>query len=309
MKQTDKIILLDNLNWCLKNNYNISLSNKEKYSKAVYYLMNSKDKIGFWTESEIKLMIVFFAYDFASKFKIENKVKLEFLSKKVLSSDTMATCHDNLDGTYLVQFSYKVIEGFLKGKEAPLYSIQTVFHEMAHIIQNELVKGNFLQKEDNYYSSKTYIMVLELLARKVDKNFYNVNYSKLFKENHANKVGLQFALAYLKKYGPTFYSTYNKDIMLLRMKYYDKMMNNSKIVIYDKEQDIFKGLDTLTFFYIQNNKAVLEKYPILKLAYNSDGSKKNILQLLEDREKMLSKEEEKIVNELYEILANKKILC
>ena len=149
-------------------------------------------------------------------------------------------------------------------------------------------------------------MTLELLTRKADKQFYDKNYDKLLKENHANKVGLQFAITYLKKYGPKFCSLYDTDILLMRMKYYDKNINDAKIALYDKDLDFFKGLDVASFLYISDHKDVLEKYPILKLAYNLDGTKKNIIELIEERKILLSTQKKETIDELYKVIANNK---
>jgi hydroxylamine reductase (hybrid-cluster protein) len=52
---------------------------------------------------------------------------------------------------------------------------------------------------------------------------------------------------------------------------------------------------------------MLSKYPVLKLAYNSDGSKKDIITLLQDRAKQLENgENPETINELYKTIANQK---
>lgn len=59
--------------------------------------------------------------------------------------------------------------------------------------------------------------------------------------------------------------------------------------------------------YIEKHTEMLTKYPILQLAYNLDGSKKDIITLLKDRNTHLENGEElKTVNELYRTIANQK---
>lgn len=92
----------------------------------------------------------------------------------------------------------------------------------------------------------------------------------------------------------------------MRMKYYDKNMNESKITLHNKERGLFQGLDEASFYYVNGHKDVLEKYPILKLAYNPNGTKKNIIELLEEREKLLSFQKKETIDELYRVVANNK---
>lgn len=214
--QKEENVLEEALKWCLFDYTKVKILDENShyiYDKVVYYLMNSTEKVGLWTEDEIKVIITYFAHDLASKFKLEDKIDFQILSKEDSLPDSYGVCYDNADGTYTIEYSYRVIEGFLKGKDVPMRAMQTIFHEVIHVIQNELIKGRLLGDGDEYYSSKMYIMTLEHLTKKVDKQFYDKNYEKLLKENHANKVGLQFAITYLKKYGPKFYSLYNTDAL------------------------------------------------------------------------------------------------
>lgn len=93
-----------------------------------------------------------------------------------------------------------------------------------------------------------------------------------------------------------------------KVAYYDELAKGC-VTLFGDEKDRTLQLDNICNAYIgaTNHLAALQQYPILQLAYNMDGSKKDITTLLRDREAILENGgNEKSTNELYSFIANKK---
>lgn len=89
---------------------------------------------------------------------------------------------------------------------------------------------------------------------------------------------------------------------------FDKQSKES-LTVFGKNNSRPQQLDTICNAYIGVNQhlEMLSKYPVLQLAYNQDGSKKDIITLLQDRVKKLENgENPEIINELYKTIANQK---
>lgn len=71
-------------------------------------------------------------------------------------------------------------------------------------------------------------------------------------------------------------------------KRYDER-TESDVIVFGKSSDRALQLDNMCNAYIGANGhlEMLQKYPILQLSYNLDGSKKDIITLLKDRKAML----------------------
>ena len=89
---------------------------------------------------------------------------------------------------------------------------------------------------------------------------------------------------------------------------YDKQ-SKADVKVFGKTKDRATQLDNICYGYITSNNhlEMLQKYPILQLAYNLDGSKKDIITLLSEREERLGNgEDAKSINDLYRYIANQK---
>ena len=297
-----------NLEWCLNNYENICISDKKesaKYREVVKYLLNIKGKNKVWTEEEVKMMIMFFSKDFAHKFEIDEKIKFEIIEQGEKESP-LGVCAPQKDGTYEIRYSSRIIDMFIKKRDFPIESLHVIFHEIIHAIQNEVV-NKVLQNETNKrYNLEIYMVTLENLIRKIDKNFYNENYNKLYKENTANKLGLYYAVLYLKKYIPKMYIKYDKEKINRAFKKFDKNYYEMYIKCFSLTENYFEVMDVLVKSAIIKNKRILDKYPVLKLGYNEDGANKNIIELIEQRKILLKNQSPDEIDELFEVLANKK---
>lgn len=112
----------------------------------------------------------------------------------------------------------------------------------------------------------------------------------------------------IQKYAPQLLKYYSADKIMAKAKQYDER-TESDVIVFGKSSDRGLQLDNICNAYIGANGhlEMLQKYPILQLSYNLDGSKKDIITLLKDREAMLENgSDAKSTDELYRMIANKK---
>ena len=111
----------------------------------------------------------------------------------------------------------------------------------------------------------------------------------------------------IKKYAPHHLKLYNQDKIMATVKSYDENAKK-EIILYGEKRDRTTALDTVCREYIgtQGHLEMLEQYPILQLGFNQDGTRKDLITLLNDRaERLANGEDINITNDLYKTLANK----
>lgn len=296
--------LFSNLEWCLNNYNNICISNEKerlKYQQVIKYLLNTKKKDTVLTEEEAKMMMVFFSKDFAFKLNIAEKIKIQFKEDDPNLKDVWGSFEPAKDGSYKITYYNKSINSLIKKRKFPVKALRIIFHEVIHAAQHEMVEIRPQKEDKKHYNVETYMITVENMLRDLDENFYDKNYAKLYKENNANKIGLQCALVYLKEYVPKAYKKRNKQKIYEKINSYDIDYYNEYIEYFDSTENYLELMDIVTILSIQQNKKILEKYPILKLAYNEDGSRKNIIELLEERNALLENHTKKEVDELFKV--------
>ena len=305
---TNKKIQTD-LEWCLNNYNNINIHNKEtreKYELVIKYLLNTKIKKIFLTKEEIKMMIMFFSKDFAYKLELDEKIEFKIQPDDPNDPTVHGRCISKKEKPHVIIYYEKTIDLFLKQKKFPVLPLQILFHEIVHAMQNEIIYKVLPYEENKKYNLEIYMFTLENLLKKVDKDFYDINYKKVYKEKNADKLGLYHAIIYLKKYMPKAYIEYDKTKISKEYEKYEIDYYNTYINCLGSVENYFETMDALTIAYILKNKNILEKYPVLKLAYKENGTRKNIIEILEERKKLLSIQSEDEINRLFEVLLNKK---
>ena len=114
------------------------------------------------------------------------------------------------------------------------------------------------------------------------------------------------AISTIERYNPELYDMYDISKIDKIISDYDNSIN-STLSIYDHECSHIKGMDSVSSLYIRDHISCLEEFPILKTAYNTDGSKKDIIQLIMDRrEKIKQNLDIEKLNSLYDALCNDK---
>lgn len=301
------------LEYCKQNYNNLNIKNdisRKLYRYAVWYLMNFK--LGNMDNEEAKLLISFFVKECGYDFGIINKINVNILNKKEYQDEygnsSSANCKYSDEDMYTCTYSENVINQvksdnvneFLRG-------LQNIFHELTHVMQGIAIRGGNVKGINLSGKKSIYIMALETIARKADPKMYDKNYSSLLKENNAEKVGLFLAMEWIKKYNKRVYSLYNKEKINDSLNSYDSNFYNTKLSILNVEDSSIKIIDTSASLYIEDNPNILNEFPILKLGYNLDGTKKNIIEVLNEREEILKDNSEiDEINDLFSIILNHK---
>lgn len=297
------------LAWCSENKERMNL--EDSYEKRLYDTLvrhSMKTRIGKLTKEEAAIYVHFFAKKMATDLGLDEVANIKVLEadeyKEYDEDDSQGICISRNDGTYDVAYNISKISEKLmsNNKHDILIGLQTIFHEMRHVTQNVAISLN----SDKLYKKSIYIMTLETILRKVSPKFYKENYQHLIKENDAEKVGLQMALEAIKERNPKLYALYNQEKMEELMQKYDQNFYEGEFEVYGYKGDSIKSLDTWAESYIERHPELVSRHPILRLAYNEAGKKKDIVQMLQEREEIIQKRPKDQIDELYGTMLNRK---
>lgn len=304
------------LKWCKKNAEHINvLDNDECFlaEESIKHLMQNKAKNP-WDKEDAKFVVYFLAKKAINKFGLDKSVRsIGIVEESEQDAEAQSTirgsCSYTMDNKFFdITYTQRVLDDLTSNNtEKFLEGLKTIYHEVQHARQlNSIVNE---QREDGTTIPKSttrYLSALEDIVSKTSKKFYNENYEKLLNENDANKTGLIEAYNTLQNYAPNLFKQIDWNKVLIRIKNYDKNFHDAIITLSTgKNYDFKKELDTRASEYITAHPELVEKYPILQMGFHKDGSKKDIIQLLEDRINMIEDGEDlERVNSLYEIIAN-----
>lgn len=298
----------DLVQWCDDNKFNMDLNNKlvyNLYNTMINYAMRVREET--LDKTEASIFIYFFAKKNTIDLGIDKNVSVEVLEQseyeKKYGKDSEASCVPFKDNRYKVVYSQFVVKKLMSSnKDEILSGMQTIFHEVRHVVQNMAMKTDSIK----LYKKWVYIMTLETITRKVSPEFYYDNYNHLLKENDAQAYGLKSALQTIKDININLYNLYDKGKLQKQIKKYDDNFYKSDLEILGLQGSAIKTLDTMTEVYICKHIKLLNKHPILKLAYNEDGTRKDIRQLLKDRDEIIRKRPKNEIDELYNVIINQK---
>lgn len=297
------------LNWCNANKERMNLNDAYEnslYNALVNHSMNTR--IGKLNKDEASIYIYFFARKTAKDLGMDEKVIIEVLNEEEYKGKdkdaSEGICIPNDDGTYNVAYNIDKLEKKLtsNNKYEFIFGLQTIFHEMRHVTQNVAMSMD----SDRLYNRTLYVMALETITRKISPEFYKENYAYLLKENDANKNGLQLALRTVEERNPKLYELYNQEKMNKLMSKYDEMFYESDIEVNGMKGSAIKSLDSWAEIYIEDHPQILKQYPILKVAYDEKGRKKDIFQMLSEREDIIQRRPKDRIDELYKTVLNQK---
>ncbi len=265
--------------WCIDNINKINFEQKDdidKYEKFTRNIM--ENKIGKIDNNEAKTLA-------------------EFLSKK-------AAYKVGLDYTNIIKddFNSETIEKIKSCNPGDiLLGLQEIYYNIAKVYQEKIVT-----EKTEKFTKKMYLIALESVCEKANPNFYIKNSRNLLKENSIKKTALKLGVKTIKKYNKEIYKEIDKDKLEEKYEEYKNDFFRYDDDFYGKASQGIEHIDWACFSYIENNPDILNKYPILKLGYNDDGSKKNIETLLQDRQNLIenkSKDKQKI-DPLYNTIMN-----
>lgn len=297
------------INYCKQNIHSMDLNNDTDFylcSTTNLYLF--KQKIGCFNKDETKFLTISLSKLGIKMFNIkEEKINIELMEseeyKKFRGKNSMAVCIKN-DNTHSIIYSDKVCEEIMSSDPYKfLRGLQTIFHETVHIFQDEKIQKDYT-KLNAVQAKNAYIMALEKVSRMINPEFYEKNYSSLLNENDAEKNGLIAAMEVLKIYNKKVYNFFDKDELEQKMKKYDgRSSENQKEIfgIKPKEGQTIILMEFLTKEWLKRDTKLLKDYPILEIAYNKDGTQKNVIELLEDRNLMLNKRDNLTNNSIEDI--------
>ena len=310
--------------WCGKNASSLDLSNQDQqylYEMSTRYLM--KIKIGQWNEADANLIINYLARTLANDYGIEKDLVITVLQdpeyREKFKDNSNAMCSRRDDGKSEVVYSSRVVDN-LRSKDTLRFirGLQTVFHEVVHAKQYNELYAPENDGEQLKYDGNTYKMALEAMTRNYYPKFYKENYMNMNREYEAEYLGLQKAMEVLQRYyKQELFKDLGKeefDEILKEMITLDGMGTYEKTGELKLGEGTYKApimLDVATEQYIKENPEAINKVPVLKFAYNPDGSKKNIIQLIQDRAALIRDNPEidlQRVDDLYKTIANYKAI-
>ena len=162
----------------------------------------------------------------------------------------------------------------------------TMFHEMRHARQyNNIDKGSI--------DFLTYNFIKEQVLEMFDANFYDANYKKMFIEEDAREYGVIDAMKFLKglelKKFDGIFARYKK-VLESEVASGNINRDGSKKLSFRGNKKI-RNTEYISRL-IKDNPKILEKYSILEIEYNKDGSLKDIHTMIaeyDERKKEIEK--------------------
>jgi len=187
-------------------------------------------------------------------------------------------------GIYLSDFSQK--------KEDTITQMFiTSYHEMRHVYQDRMIEEN---KLPNF---EVLLWAREVAIHQEYEEYYNENYSAMTIERDARIASKEQTLSALKKYSSKSY-TLKKDQLIKEIEE-DKLVSDLSV---HKFLNIKNTRDNMTKrmvdLIVKEKPNYIERFPALNREYNSDGTRKDTIQLLA-LEKEFRNEMNSYQNELY----------
>ena len=278
------------------------LENKEEFSlchRVAKHLF--KFKIGDFDKNDANFLVNYLAKVNVSILR-QTEHSLGQVNIKVLNQEeyekvskgSRAVCIDNEDNTFDVVYSEKVSEDLMsRNPSTILHGLQTISHEITHVLQNTIIHNKDICSYNNVNNIREcYNMALETITRKSLPDFYEKNYEYLLKENNANANGLKWAMQILKICSPELYNVFDQEKIQKEIDGYNEKAYGGTIKFSDFEVE--KGKITRTMEFLVKNivekdpQMFLDKYPVLNVAYNKEGKRKSITELLSYREEKIN---------------------
>ena len=302
------------IKWCDEHAEKLNLSDSDEMflcDKATKYLMENKEKRA-WSKDDAKYVANFLARKTIKQLNLDKNAEVHVLEEdeylKLYGEKSSGICVPEGNDYFKVSYSPDVIKYLIsEDKGQFLHGLQIVFHEIRHVQQNKSIHN--IIKDDGTElprNKERYLSALETLARKQDSKFYEKNYRQLLKENDADKYGLIKAYTTLKDYAPDLFKKYNGKKIESMMQNYDKNYYEALSGISEKGTiNLTQEIETRAAIYIMDHPEILEEFPILDVAFNQDGTKRDVIELLEERNDLLENNQNtEVINELYQMIIN-----
>lgn len=269
------------------NKFDLALS--ESCTKELMKKNNAK-----WNDTEIKFLITFMVNQYINRLPRKEKIIFTFPKKSRNKVDASCKHHEH----YYELFYYPEIFEQLRSSNPNVFlrGIRSVFHEAVHIFQNTIVNR---EKMGEYSSKEDYDLVFYLFAQSFLYEYLMnpeqdlcqkdlKDYQLLFHENHAEKMGYKEACAFLKKYAPNKYQVYSEEkINQNRKRYEDVLDSYLSLDLRGDLNTLAHDIEFVDSNYIKKHPDVLNRFPVLSIAYFENGKRRTTMDLLEKRKEML----------------------
>lgn len=187
-------------------------------------------------------------------------------------------------GIYLSDFSQKKIDTITQ-------MFITSYHEMRHVYQDQMIEEN---KMPNF---EVLLWAREGVIHEEYEEYYDTNYSAMTIERDARIASREQTLIALKKYSPKSYAL-KKDQLTEEIED-DRLVKDLSAHHFLNFKDTRDNMTRkMVDVIIKEKPSYIEQFPTLKREYNTDGTRKDISQLLLD-EKEFRNEMKNYQEELY----------
>lgn len=205
-------------------------------------------------------------------------------SKSIFGRDIFVLYTDNIskknDGSYLdgiVTIAWRQIQ--YGGLDKVVDNLITLFHELRHVKQET-------DKRSGKINHKKYMMIKEDVLQELDSDYYDVNYKKIYEEIDARVSAAKEAYHFLKSL-PLPQEVKEREKYVQALERLKRIMERERSFYVRALSKKYKGsevADIEIYFdeIIRENPDKLEKYPILKVEYNDDGTRKSIVQIFKE---------------------------
>ena len=279
---------------------NKKLSREEKYmqkkvelSEEIYQKLCDKKR---YKKSYIEKLLKRYGKKLARLELAQNKIRRPIIffdinNKKEDAPNGSMHYRGRIPGISAISLNYDRVIDNIRNTNSPrdkaIYITnfaQTVLHECTHVEQHEVCEKS--KKLDAVTPEYAYKYSLEFLAKDTLGNKYykrGDNYWKMLFEKDAREEGFSKSLDILSNLikPNEMHFFYTNDKM-------DDILNDAYLEpesIYD-ENGVKRNRDNLNneiaIDAIGKNPALLKRYPILKKAFNKDGTKKHLYQVIKD---------------------------
>lgn len=163
-------------------------------------------------------------------------------------------------------------------KESPIENFISFFHEFKHYEQHDDKSDDLI----SFLSAKD-----EYLSLSLD-DYYKSNYHNLFFEKEANYVSFKYAYNFIKEKAPEALPKLKDKIYELSISYFELLRKNINRRFNSKKE--FEDINILFDEVAKKNKDLVPRIlvggsdSILLLEYDLQGHKRNVFELLEDKD-------------------------
>lgn len=197
-----------------------------------------------------------------------------------------------LHDTGRILFTKNAIESFMKDQNIRV--LETIFHENVHALQQyDIANGKF----ENYHR---YMMSKELIIERYNRNFYNLNYETMYMEIEAREKAAQKVCSLIQRVLPDFSDRLILDsIKSDLMDEIDKKLEDERENYREAEKktvskdDLEKhSVSDIFAKTISEHPEILITHPEFLREFNSDGSQKGLIEILQDMDSKVDNQKE-----------------